>query len=136
VTASSGSRTVLIADNDLGFVLWLGEVFSELGCQAVPALHSRQALTLAKRLNLRIEALIVNPDLPGAARMVKALTAANPGVSVVFIGNSAAQTSTGGSQAGARLQRPAPWEPISRAEWVVKVRKVLDAGFRGDGDPN
>jgi hypothetical protein len=101
--------------------MWLGEVFNELGCQAVPALQCRQALALARRLGLPIRTLVVNPELPGAARAIKSLGSANPGMRVVLIRDAAAENS-----ASARtLQRPSPWDPISRQEWLAKVREVL-----------
>jgi DNA-binding response OmpR family regulator len=126
VTASPGSPLVLIIDDDLGFLMWLGEVFTELGCQTVPALHCRQARSLAKRLKMAITTLVVNPELPGAELMVKALAEANPGVQVVvLIPASAAHPNESGIEAQASLKRPSPWEPISRSEWVARVRKVL-----------
>lgn len=102
--------------------MWLGEVFTELGFQAFPALHCRQALTLAKRLERPINALVVNPELPGATRAVKTLLAANPGARVMWIRNAAAHDP---GDRHPTLERPSPWDPISRPEWVAKVRKIL-----------
>jgi hypothetical protein len=145
VTDSACSALALIVDHDLGFVMWLGEVFAELGCQAVPALHCRQALVLAKDLTRPITTLVMNPDLPGAARAVKALLAANPAMRVVLIRSSAANPDTNGGNGGTRnpavaspkaiparsiLEKPAPWETISRPEWVAKVRTLLVNGIR------
>jgi hypothetical protein len=143
VTDSVCSSLALIVDHDLGFVMWLGEVFLELGCQAVPALHCRQALVLAKRMTLPITTLVMNPELPGATRTVKALVAANPAMRVVLIRNSAAYPGTNGGNgdtpnpglanpkaipARSILEKPAPWETISRTEWVAKVRTLLANG--------
>jgi hypothetical protein len=102
--------------------MWLGEVFNELGCQAVPALHCRQALDLARRLEVPIKTLVVNPELPGAARAIKSLGSANPGMRVVLIRTAASHDS---APVRRTLQRPSPWEPISRQEWLAKVREVL-----------
>jgi hypothetical protein len=146
VTARPCSALTLIIDHDLGFVMWLGEVFNELGCQAVPALHCRQGLALAKRLELPITTLLVNPELPGATRTVKALAAANPGMRIILIRDSAAQpvpcnadnrihviadhgvakqANPKGIQTRLTLERPSPWEPISRTEWVARVGQLL-----------
>src|ERR1700735_4983427 len=90
VTANSGYSLALIVDHDLGFLMWLGDVFLEVGYQAVPALHCRQALALARRVNLPVSTLVVNPELPGAGRIVAALAELNPGLRVIQICNSAA----------------------------------------------
>ncbi len=138
VTAGSCSALALIVDHDLGFLMWLGEVFVEAGCQAVPALHCRQALSLAKRLKPPITTLVLNPELPGAARALKLLLAANPGMQVVFIRPSTAEPGEGGmhyrgpdgihffgTPVRSSLARPSSWEPISRARWVAKIRRML-----------
>ena len=135
MTAKSGCALVLIIDQDLGFLMWLGELFTELGCQTVPALHCRQAVELARQLQLPISTLVVNPDLPGAAKTIKTLVASNPDARVVLIRDAgAAPKSTGvgaPNQANAPtivpliLERPSPGEPISRQVWLARVRKVL-----------
>ena len=134
VTASSGSSLALIVDHDLGFLMWLGDVFSEAGYQAVPALHCRQALALARRLDLPVTALVVNPELPGAGRIVATLAEVNPRLRVIHICNSAAhpdrgngngRTKPNGIHARFTLRRPSPSEPVSRREWVENVRRVL-----------
>jgi hypothetical protein len=118
--------------------MWLGEVLTELGWQTVPALHCRQALALSKRLQLPIKTLLLDPDLPGAARAIKTLVTANPGLRVVLIRDSPAQPACGKPILACReailgrreaiLERPAPWQSISRPEWIDKVRRVLTAG--------
>jgi len=156
VTARPCSALTLIIDHDLGFLMWLGEVFRELGCHAVPALHCRQGLALAKRLKLPIATLLVNPELPGATRTAQALATANPGMRIILIRDSAAhpspncrihlisdphvtsdphvisdprviskQANPKGIQTRLTLERPSPWEPISRTEWVARVRQLL-----------
>jgi hypothetical protein len=136
VIARSCPAVVLIIDHDLGFLMWLGEVFAELGCQTVPALHCLEALALSKRLRLAVTTLVVNPELPGAARLVKVLLSVNPEMQVALIFDSAAHRSRDGAsgrvdrvracvQTRFTLERPAPWESISRDEWLAKVREVV-----------
>jgi hypothetical protein len=138
VTAGSCSALALIVDHDLGFLMWLGEVFVEAGCQAVPALQCRQALALAKQLKPPITILVLNPELAGAARAVKLLVAANPAMQIVFIRSATVDPDAGGINYGSQdsihsigirarfsLERPSPWEPISRQRWVAKIRKML-----------
>jgi CheY-like chemotaxis protein len=122
VNAGTGSPIALIVDDDVAFILWLGEMFAETGYRAVPALHCRQALALVKKLAVRIDVLVVNPDLRGAARVIKMLSSEQPNLRVVLIRNPSNPVPDGNHPA---LERPAPWEPISRPQWVTKIRKLL-----------
>src|SRR5579864_7603483 len=47
----TAAMTVLIVDDDLGFVWWLGDIFNEAGARCVPALSCGAAMVLTKRLN-------------------------------------------------------------------------------------
>jgi DNA-binding NtrC family response regulator len=125
VTAISGSELVLIIDHDLGFLMWLGEMFAAVGCPTIPALNCKQALAIAETLAQPITTLIVDPKLPGAGTTVETLTIANPGVHVVTITDSRNPGRLDGIQPRASLERPSPWEAVSRTEWVQKVRKIL-----------
>jgi hypothetical protein len=135
VTTHSCSTRALIVDPDLGFLMWLGELFADLGCQAVPAFNCRQALALIERLDLSITILVIDPELRGAKRMVKVLTAANPGLRLVLIRGAAAHKcesqgnglhpTPNGIQARFTLERPCPGEDISRPDWTARIRKLL-----------
>jgi DNA-binding NtrC family response regulator len=125
VTADIGCPTALIVDDDVGFILWLGEMLTESGYQAIPALHCRQALTLVKKLALRVDVLVVNPELSGATRAMKTLSSLHPSLRVVLIRDPSALPSPVLDPNHATLERPSAWEPISRPQWVTKIRKVL-----------
>lgn len=125
MNAGTGSPTALIVDDDVAFILWLGEMFTESGYQAIPALHCRQALTLVKKLALRIDVLVVNPELRGAARAMKVLASEHPRLRVVLIRDPSAPGPVLVDSNHATLDRPSAWEPISRPQWVTKIRKVL-----------
>jgi len=115
--------------------MWLGELFQALGCEAIPALNCRQAQKLAKQLGLPIEVLVVNPELPGARRMVRQVAASNAGVRVVLIGNGRELHSgnghnghdghPGGTPVRFMLERPSPDETICRAKWLGRLRRIL-----------
>ena len=53
MTELLGGVTALIVDKDLGFAFWLGEIFIEAGCPAVPALDCQQAVSVTTELNLK-----------------------------------------------------------------------------------
>jgi two-component SAPR family response regulator len=134
VTARSGSASALIVDQDVAFVLWLGEVFSELGCHAVPALNCRQALARMRQLHLPVEMLVINPELQGAERVVRRILALNAGVRIVLICNAvhrrrgepvARAAASWDMPVRSTLRRPLPGERICRQEWIGRVRSML-----------
>ena len=116
--------TALIVDDDVAFVLWLGELFSESGYQAFPALQFSEALTLAKTLTAPVDVLVANPKLSGAARAIDTLKIAQPALRVLLIRDPADDGSTAPSD-HATLARPSAWEPISKEHWMMKIRNVL-----------
>jgi DNA-binding NtrC family response regulator len=124
VNPSPAATTVWIVDDDLGFVWWLGEVFTEAGCRTLPALSCEQALALFKSLDVGIDLLVVNPQLSGISKMLKILSRAHPNLKIVAIGNASAAL-LAASRPQASLERPSASESISRPEWLKKVRKLL-----------
>jgi len=120
--------------------MWLGELFTELGCQTVPALHCRQAQIFANRLTMPVGILVVNPELRGAQRTIKALMAANPGLRLVLIRDAGSEGSfhaadrsgiqlgvTMGDRARSLLERPSPGQSVSREEWLARIRRTISA---------
>jgi DNA-binding NtrC family response regulator len=124
VTPSPAATTVWIVDNDLGFVWWLGEVFTEAGCRTLPALSCEQALALIKSLNVGIDLLVVNPQLPGVIKMLEILSRAHPNFKIVAIGN-ASPALPADLRPQASLERPSASDSISRPDWLKKVRRLL-----------
>ena len=125
MTAGPGSApTALIVDDDVAFVLWLGELFSESGYQAFPALQFSEAVTLAQTLTAPVDVLVANPKLSGAARAIDTLKNAQPNLRVLLIRDPADDDSTAPFD-HATLVRPSAWEPISKELWMMKIRNVL-----------
>jgi DNA-binding NtrC family response regulator len=124
VTQSPAPTTVWIVDDDLGFVWWLGEIFTDAGCRAVPALSCVQAISLLQMLNVGIDLLVVNPRLPGISGMLQVLSRANRSLKIVVIGR-AFPTAPAAIHPQANLERPSGSDSISRAEWLKKVRRLL-----------
>lgn len=115
--------SVLLVDHDLGFLLWLGDVCAELGYEAVPALHCRQALTIARRLRQPVKTVVINPELHGARHIVQVLLTANPALRVISIRGEQPHSSF--MRRGSALNRPAACDCVSRPAWLAKVRKLL-----------
>lgn len=124
MTHPPAATTVWIVDDDLGFVWWLGELFTEAGCRALPALGCDDAVSLMKKLHVGIDLLVVNPQLPEFVELFQALSRANTTLKVITIGNVPKSVSDM-IHPHATLERPSGSDPISRSEWLKKVRKLL-----------
>lgn len=120
MTVRQGAPTVLLVDDDVAFVFWLGEIFTGSGYQALPALSSRYALSLTRMLSHPVAVLVINPTLRGAQRLIAVLSARQPGLRVLLISDAL--------EVGFQhptIRRPIPGEAMSKTEWVSNVRKVL-----------
>ena len=119
-----GGHTILIVDDDLGFMCWLGEIVTEAGYQAVPALDRLQAAALVNELNLQIDLVVMNPGLPGVSQMIETLSRRCPSLKIVAIQNAATDDS-GAIQDQFMLERPSGPGPFSRQEWFKRVQVVI-----------
>ena len=113
---------VLILDTDPGLVFWLGGIFREAGCQAVPALNSEQALSIIRELKLRVDVVVVNPGIVGVPEMIQALGHVRPVKIVAICGDRQA---SGTIHAHATLDRPSGTGGISREKWLGRVQRLL-----------
>jgi len=116
--------SVLIVDEDLGFLGWLGDLFSEAGYRALPALSCRQALALIRQYDLDVDVLAVDEGLPGVSGMIGLLQRARRPLKIVAI-RSRTSDYVADIPAHATIERPSGWEPISRPLWLKKVLAVL-----------
>jgi len=123
VTEPPGAPTILIADEDMGFLWWLGELFNELGYRSLPALNCSQALSLLRKSGRQVDLLFINPRLRGASRLILTLSRMRP-LKVVFIHGPEAFRITG-IQPVADIERPFGWAPLSRLEWRHKLQRLL-----------
>lgn len=111
---------VLILDTDLGFVFWLGEIFSEAGCRTVPTLNSKQALSIIRELKLQVDVVVVDPGLAGVFELIQTLSNSRPLKIVAIRGDDDA-----GCDANATLERPSASSRISREQWLGRVQGLL-----------
>ena len=123
--SSCAVDTILILDDDLGFVWWLGEVVAAAGYQAIPAPSVAEGERLLSGLRLAINLLIVNPAMPGAAGFIDKCRRAQKNLRVL-----AAVGETEGSEAlfdhaDAVGRKPAEVNDRSASEWVRAIKRVL-----------
>jgi DNA-binding NtrC family response regulator len=129
VSERSRAPNILIIDDDVGFLWWLGELFNEIGYRSIPALNCREALARVRSLIGGVDLLVINPGLKGVAALVRILSRVQR-PKIVLIYESVPKTIPS-LEAAATLERPAGWGPVSRQEWRQKVSRVLNqVGFR------
>ncbi len=75
--------TVLMVDEELGFLLWLGAVLGEAGYRAVPGKTVTDAARMARVFPPNV--LVINPELQGAVNLIAALRVHNPALKVIAL---------------------------------------------------
>lgn len=75
--------SVLIVDDDLGFLVWLPAILGKAGYGAIPARTISDAAKLMRGFRPRV--LVINPSLRGAANFVNRLRRQNPDLKVIFL---------------------------------------------------
>jgi DNA-binding response OmpR family regulator len=65
------AKTVLIVDEDLGFVFWLGRLLNETGYQAWPARSGAEASALLSEIGIELDLLVINPNSTDAAAFIE-----------------------------------------------------------------
>jgi len=115
--------TVLVADEDVGFIWWLAELLAEAGFRSIPALGCRQALSLVKSSGSAVELALVNPRLRGSARLVFILRHYRTSKIVAIQEPGLPQLALDGALTS--IEKPAGLAPVSRVEWRQKLQRML-----------
>ena len=76
---------VLIVDDDLGFVVWLGVSLAAKGYATLPATSASGAQALIAELRVSPDMAMVNLKLAGTIELIKAQHRANPALKVIAI---------------------------------------------------
>jgi hypothetical protein len=114
VNQAKSGKLVLILDDDLGFVMWLGQVLSRAGMVPVPAMSGHDALGRIRELKIHLDLALINPRAPGATEFIQKIADQTP----VYTLESAASGGRG------VLKRFTADEPASD-KWVQKVKRAL-----------
>ena len=125
-------KTVLIVDNDPGFMLWLGWALHEAGWEGLPAKCVNDAFVLLQNPNIRVDVLIVNFTLERAAELVEALRSKNPQLKVIALLSDSGPQPEGTPRADASVQKPGRTGEPTDIEWLREFRRLLS---REPGDP-
>jgi hypothetical protein len=116
-------RNVLIVDNDLGFVFWLGEALSRANYQPWPACSVSDAITVVgSKHPVSLDLLIVNPSLPGASRLISHFRRSQTHLKVMALGLHDEKALSG---IDARRERPTSADLSARQKWVRAIDRMF-----------
>jgi len=117
-------ETILIVDDDLGFVFWLGRVLDDAGYAAFPAKSVADASSLIVQCRLVVDLLIINSALAGASAFIKELGNSRPALEVLGVAD---QTRPGGNLGypAVTLPKPETSDSESRLELLATVEHLL-----------
>lgn len=130
-------KTILIIDDDLGFVFWLGRLLTDAGYNALPAKEVEAARSLLGELHCGIDLLIVNPSLPGLTDFADALRQSSTNVKVIALLGGEKQSPNQLRNADMVAQKPLQTDTAADTLWIKTVERALRILTpRSDGTPN
>ena len=116
-------KNVLIVDNDLGFIFWIGGVVITANYQPWPACSLSDASVLVDKAAVPIDLLIVNPSLPGVSELIALLRRSQRKLKVIALGAKGNLKLAG---INSWRQRPGPAvEKSARREWLEAVKNMF-----------
>jgi two-component SAPR family response regulator len=116
--------TVLIIDNDLGFMFWLGQILNEAGYLVLPAGAVSEAVDLMSENKIEADLLIIKPSLPGVISLVAELRLSRSGLKVIASTEMEGQTYDS-SGIDYSLVKPVGADEALRQTWLQTIRELL-----------
>jgi len=105
------TEMILIVDEDLGFVVWLGLTLAASGYRTIPATSCQDARHLIGEAQIAtLDLVILNSALPGASDLIGALNSRGFSFQVISIEGNRLHSSQSGSE--------------SESKWLSMVRKA------------
>jgi hypothetical protein len=121
-------KNILIVDDDLGFVFWLGDVLVGAEYQPWPACSVSDVIkVMGRKPAVEIDLLIVNPSLPGASKVIAFLRRTQARLKVMALGP---QDRTALPDVNAWRSKPGRSDDSARREWVRAIERVSRGGER------
>jgi hypothetical protein len=119
-----GMKNILILENDLGFIFWLGSALAAADYQPWPACTVSDAIDLVGKAAISIDMLIIDPSVSGVSKLTAALRRSQADLKVIALG-AGGKTKLPGVDAWHRKPGPAE-EPVKQQqEWIEVIRDVF-----------
>ncbi|HEX3742388.1 MAG TPA: hypothetical protein VHW09_00595 [Bryobacteraceae bacterium] len=121
-------KNVLIVDNNLGFLYWLGEALAAAKYQPWPACSATDAAAVLRTRRLaQLDLLIVNPSLRGISRFIAKLRRTRPNLKILAVDPVNDRQVHG---VNAWHARPSRGDRAARQEWLHEVERVFGSHTR------
>ncbi len=118
-------KTVLIVDEDLGFVFWLGRILDNAGYEALPAKTVQDAASLLSQYPVSLDLLVINPACPGALEFITAQSSRGTfKILGIFDGDAHDEVAV----VDAWFKKPDKADELARLEWRKVIQILLSAG--------
>jgi DNA-binding response OmpR family regulator len=117
-------NTIFIVDNDLGLAMWLANKLYQLGYAAFPTTSVPNAKILLNELKIRVDLLIVNAALPGAASLAETLRGLHQRLKVVVITDSPVELDQI-PDVDLHLRKPERWDESVREDLIAQIVTIL-----------
>ena len=121
-------KNVLIVDDNVGFLFWLGEVLAGANYQPWPASSAVDAGKMLKSRRLaHLDLLVVNPSLRGVASLIARLRRTMPTLKVLAVDPLNDKQVRGVNAWHARPNRA---DVSARQEWLREVGRIFSTQKR------
>jgi DNA-binding NtrC family response regulator len=121
-------KSVLVADDDLGFALWAVRILAEAGYATWPAKTVSDALKWIEEPCANFRLLLIDPTLPGAPYMIQTARRTYPGLKVALLREAGDPADIG---ADAVISKPAHVDsPDMVSAWVKKIVHLISEHCR------
>jgi len=118
-------KTVLVVDQDLGFVFWVGRALDAMHYFAVPAKSVLDAALLIMQLDLKkVDLLMINLELTGGYDFISAMHRLLPDIRVIGIADDPLKPV---NMIGVDAVRPRPdvADEAVRMEWMGWIENLM-----------
>jgi DNA-binding NtrC family response regulator len=115
-------KNILIVENDLGFLFWLGAALVGGDYQPWPACGVSEAKALLDQIRIPIDLLIVDSSLPGVSKLITLLRRSQARLKVIAVGAEGGIELPG---VNAWRQKPETGEESAKQEWLEAVRNIV-----------
>ena len=131
-SAAASGKTVLVVDDDVGFVFWLGCTLRSAGYPALPAKNWRDAGELVRSLHVDIRVLVMDYSIAGAREFAERLRRSQGHLKVVaLVGDGGKPSDAPAGVDGIQSRHPCTGEGLEM-KWLETIKGVLAPGRRHD----